>query len=138
MDNIQSPPPEDPRIYFAAERTLLAWIRTGLSIIGFGFIVAKFGGTIPLKMVPQPGGGYGGGPTSFFSSQLVMFGLGVGIVFLGALTMLVGSWQQRVFVASNPLQGKRSIPFRNFSCSVAFILGLLGLALGVYLLSDLF
>ncbi len=29
--------------YLAAERTLLAWIRTGLALMGFGFIVARFG-----------------------------------------------------------------------------------------------
>ena len=27
----------------AAERTLLAWIRTGLALMGFGFVVARFG-----------------------------------------------------------------------------------------------
>jgi putative membrane protein len=35
--------PEDPRVRFAGERTLLAWIRTGLALMGFGFIVARFG-----------------------------------------------------------------------------------------------
>ena len=35
--------PEDPRVYLAAERTFLAWIRTGLSLMGFGFVVARFG-----------------------------------------------------------------------------------------------
>ncbi len=35
--------PSDPRIYFAAERTLLAWVRTGLAMMGFGFVVARFG-----------------------------------------------------------------------------------------------
>jgi putative membrane protein len=33
----------DPRIYFAAERTFLAWIRTGLGLMGVGFAVARFG-----------------------------------------------------------------------------------------------
>ena len=33
----------DPRVYFAAERTLLAWIRTGLTVMAFGFLVARFG-----------------------------------------------------------------------------------------------
>lgn len=35
--------PEDPRVRFAAERTLLAWIRTALAMMGFGFVVARFG-----------------------------------------------------------------------------------------------
>ena len=33
----------DPRIYFAAERTLLSWVRTGLAMMGFGFVVSRFG-----------------------------------------------------------------------------------------------
>src|SRR5271166_3102450 len=33
----------DPRVYMAAERTFLAWIRTGLALMGFGFVVARFG-----------------------------------------------------------------------------------------------
>jgi uncharacterized membrane protein YidH (DUF202 family) len=35
--------PTDPRIYMAAERTFLAWIRTGIAFMGFGFVVARFG-----------------------------------------------------------------------------------------------
>ena len=34
---------DDPRTYFAAERTFLAWIRTGLGLMGVGFAVARFG-----------------------------------------------------------------------------------------------
>jgi putative membrane protein len=41
---MDSPPgQEDPRVYFAAERTFLAWIRTGLGLMGVGFAVARFG-----------------------------------------------------------------------------------------------
>ena len=29
--------------FLAAERTFLAWIRTGLALMGFGFVVARFG-----------------------------------------------------------------------------------------------
>lgn len=32
----------DPRVEYAAERTMLAWIRTGLAMMGFGFVVARF------------------------------------------------------------------------------------------------
>jgi putative membrane protein len=34
---------QDPRVYFAAERTFLAWIRTGLGLVGVGFAVSRFG-----------------------------------------------------------------------------------------------
>jgi putative membrane protein len=34
---------QDPRVYFAAERTFLAWIRTGLALMGIGFAVSRFG-----------------------------------------------------------------------------------------------
>ena len=33
----------DVRDQLAEERTLLAWIRTGLALMGFGFAVARFG-----------------------------------------------------------------------------------------------
>jgi putative membrane protein len=43
-DQSQSPAPQsDPRVYFAEERTFLAWLRTGLGLMGIGFAVARFG-----------------------------------------------------------------------------------------------
>jgi len=50
--------PGDPRVYFAAERTLLAWVRTGLAMMGFGFVVARFGMFLreiaAVQAVPPP------------------------------------------------------------------------------------
>jgi len=39
----KSPLTDDPRVPLAAERTFLAWVRTGLALMGFGFVVARFG-----------------------------------------------------------------------------------------------
>jgi putative membrane protein len=36
-------PPDDPRVRFAGERTLRAWVRTALELMGFGFVVTRFG-----------------------------------------------------------------------------------------------
>jgi putative membrane protein len=40
---MDQPAEQDPRVYFAAERTFLAWIRTGLGLMGIGFAVSRFG-----------------------------------------------------------------------------------------------
>lgn len=40
---MDKPAEQDPRVYFAAERTFLAWIRTGLALMGIGFAVSRFG-----------------------------------------------------------------------------------------------
>lgn len=40
---MEQPAEQDPRVYFAAERTFLAWLRTGLGLIGVGFAVSRFG-----------------------------------------------------------------------------------------------
>ena len=40
---MEKPAEQDPRVYFAAERTFLAWIRTGLGLMGVGFAVSRFG-----------------------------------------------------------------------------------------------
>lgn len=34
---------EDPRVFLATERTLLAWIRTEISILALAFLLKKFG-----------------------------------------------------------------------------------------------
>jgi putative membrane protein len=42
----------DPRVFFAAERTLLAWNRTSLSLMAFGFVIERFGLFVKI-LLPQ-------------------------------------------------------------------------------------
>lgn len=49
MKNPESLKAGDPRIHMANERTFLAWIRTSIGIMAFGFVVEKF--TLFLKQM---------------------------------------------------------------------------------------
>ena len=50
---LEARPVAELRGYLAEERTFLAWIRTGISLMGFGFVVARFGIFEDLTNLPQ-------------------------------------------------------------------------------------
>ena len=65
----------DPRVYFAAERTLLAWIRTGMTIMAFGFVVARFGLFLRLLRAEEGQPVPSGGVSPYVGSALVLIGV---------------------------------------------------------------
>lgn len=79
-------PGNDPRVFFAAERTLLAWVRTALGLIGLGFVVTRFGLFLQLM---RPDVNH---PTHPWSA-----GVGVALAVLGAVAAAAAAWQHRRF-----------------------------------------
>jgi putative membrane protein len=69
------------RDYYAAERTLLAWIRTAIALMGFGFVVARFG--IFLRELTAVQNAYllrSAGLSVWFGIVLLAFGIVVNLV----------------------------------------------------------
>jgi len=118
----------DPRVYFAAERTLLAWIRTGLTIMAFGFVVARFGLFLDLLAAQRL-------PSALpvASSSHLSTGIGIALVLLGAGSMIFAAIQQRGYASTLPVGDLPPLHNRAFPVALALILGTLGLALAAYL-----
>ena len=119
--------PSGPSDYLAAERTFLAWIRTGLALMGFGFVVARFGlflealhlGPSNLQIQPY-------GPSFWFGTALIA---------LGVVVNLASAWNHFHLVQ----RLNRGAPGYNrpsrLAMSVAFILAGVGLAMAIYVIS---
>ena len=114
---------KDPRVFFAAERTLLAWTRTSLTLMAFGFVVERFG-LFLTTLLP------GHGETL---QRGLSFWIGLSFIILGSMTSTTAVWQYRRLVRSlNPDE----IPPGYLSSLGAWagqIVSILGIALTAYL-----
>lgn len=113
----------DPRVFFAAERTLLAWNRTALALMAFGFAIERFGLFLRM-MVP------GAVPSS---DPGFSFWIGAGLVVLGSVLAILAVLQYRkVLVTLKPAE----IPERyavNLAVFATLAVAALGLALALHL-----
>jgi inner membrane protein YidH len=79
---------DDPRVFFAAERTLLAWQRTSIAVIGMGFVIERFALFQRLTLAaPLPLG-----------HARVSLALALLFLIAGAAIALVSAWQYRRFL----------------------------------------
>jgi uncharacterized protein (DUF302 family)/uncharacterized membrane protein YidH (DUF202 family) len=110
--------------YFAAERTFLAWIRTGLALMGFGFVVARFGLFLQEFQLLQH---FTSAPSHqlslWFGTALILLGVGVNALSALRHVQLVNQFN------------RGEIP-KNYSSRIALLavfLAVIGLAMAIYL-----
>jgi putative membrane protein len=119
----------DPRVYFAAERTLLAWLRTGLTIVALGFVVARFG--LFLRLLSQQGQAAATHGEAGMSAAL-----GVLFVLVGAVAILVATARHRRYVATLPQADLPASYGPGFAVVLSGAVGVLGLLLAAYLVGS--
>ena len=120
-------PDHDPRVSLAAERTFLAWIRTGLSLMGFGFVVARFGLFLreiaSLQQQPVP------------AARGYSLWIGTSLVALGVLVNILAAVNHARYLRA--LSARQPVPRFGelLGNMVAAALAVIGIVTVVYLLS---
>jgi putative membrane protein len=109
---------EDPRTLQANERTLLAWLRTGISLVTFGFVIEKTALWLRLNET---------GALAISRSHKI----GTTFIFLGVAAEAIGLI--RYLRVKRALLERRSAPTgAREVIALVIVVGLLGLLLGVY------
>jgi uncharacterized protein (DUF302 family)/uncharacterized membrane protein YidH (DUF202 family) len=120
-------PQDDLRDSLAAERTFLAWIRTGLALMGFGFVVARFGLFLrQFQFLEHLPAGPSYGLSLWFGTALIAAGVAVNVFSTYHHMRLI-----RELNRGGPMPPRPSTQ----AMSVAVFLALVGLAMAIYLIS---
>jgi putative membrane protein len=116
----------DPRVFFAAERTLLAWLRSGLTLMALGFVVARFGLFLTL-LAP-------GAVEHLMQHRWLSDLLGVALVLTGAAIILCAQYNHHRYVQSLPPEDVPKLPVPWLTTVLTCAISCAGVALAVDLM----
>lgn len=116
--------PYDPRIYLAVERTFLAWIRTALGLMGFGFVSARFG------LFLREEAAHGNLPPQHTGLSLPV---GVCLIALGVIISVVSAVRHQRQIAALDKGVFRTAFGAPFGVATAGIVAIMGTVIAIYL-----
>ncbi|WP_353432984.1 DUF202 domain-containing protein [Polynucleobacter sp. MWH-UH23A] len=122
--NQNQPQLDNPQVFFAAERTLLAWQRSSISFIALGFVIERFGLFIRFLKLSND-----------FDASSIQLSAIVGIIFIGigSTICLLTAIQYQLFLKT---LSPREIPSRYFAQLapiVSYLIFFIATGLGTWL-----
>ena len=115
----------DPRILQANERTYLAWLRTGIALMAFGFVIAKFYLFLEFAIGPRERGKLP--PLTGMSTYL-----GGALSLVGVAIQILALWRYRR-IHARLLRGEQGVG-STIPSYVGAVLIAFGILIALYLL----
>jgi putative membrane protein len=123
----QTAPQASLNDYLTVERTLLAWIRTGLALMGFGFVVARFGLFLQEFQAVEH--------TSLKQPPGLSLWFGTALIAAGVLVNLYAGWRHAQLIRGLNRGDRFDSTSYMKPILLALFLALVGLAMAIYLVS---
>jgi putative membrane protein len=117
----------DPRVFFAAERTLLAWSRTSITVMVFGFVVERFG-LLAQMMLPKGGE---------IIQRNISFWVGLVFILFGVTLSFLSTIQYLRVLKSLKKEEVPAGYWLHLGVVTNIVLSVLGLLVTFYLLTEL-
>src|SRR5258708_5883239 len=109
--------------YLAAERTFLAWIRTAVALMGFGFVVARFGLFLQALQIGQQNTSLRPiGLSPWLGTALISLGIIVNVLCMFSYVRLVQRLNRGAMEFGRP---------STLAITLGVVLAVLGLAMAI-------
>lgn len=115
----------DPRVFFAAERTHLAWVRSGLAVMALGLVIDKFGLLLAVLNASTV--------NHHQTHQDISHYLGIILILVGTLIVLGAQYNHHVYLLSLPPEDLPKQAIVRLDWFLTISIAIIGVLLTIYL-----
>ena len=115
----------DPRIFFASERTLLAWVRSGLAVMALGLVIDKFDLLLSVLSASKS--------NNYSPYQDLPHYLGILLILVGTIILLGAQYNHHVYLSCLPPEDLPKQAIVRLDWFLTFSIAITGVLLAIYL-----